>query len=120
MKRVGNAQTIADIEFVIDAPALSDRRHIWTMCGVDCTRYRHRYSGPTYEFNVDVIDLHHAGHSPWRALIVTERWGADGEHTEIRNSKWLKVLGGKSSDIKAWMRKCRNQKVGDATTGKTS
>ena len=33
MKRVGNAQTIADIEFVIDAPTLNDPRHSWTMTG---------------------------------------------------------------------------------------
>jgi len=38
MKRLGNFQTIADIEFVIDSPVPSDRRHTWTAYGVTCTR----------------------------------------------------------------------------------
>jgi hypothetical protein len=45
MKRVGNAQTISDIEFVINAPALGDPRNSWSAHGVECTRNRHRYSG---------------------------------------------------------------------------
>lgn len=116
MKRVGNAQTIADIEFVIDLPVLSERRHSWTTWGVNCTRDLHRYSGQAYEFNIEVVDLRHskAGRISWRALIVTEWWKADGERGEMRNSKWLKVLDGKPSDIKAWMRKCRSQKVNSA------
>jgi hypothetical protein len=113
MKRVGNAQTIADIEFVIDAPALSDRRHSWTACGADCTRDRHRYSGQNYEFNIEIVDLRlsKTGGASWRVLIVTEWWGSEREGSEIRNSKWLKVLDGKPSDIKAWMRRCRSQKL---------
>jgi hypothetical protein len=113
MKRVGNAQTIADIEFVIDPPVLSERRHSWTAWEVDCTRDLHRYSGQAHEFNIQVVDLRHnkAGRISWRALIITESWKADGERGEIRNSKWLKVLDGKTSDIKAWMRRCRSQKV---------
>ena len=116
MKRVGNAQTIADIEFVIDPPVLSERRHSWTAWGVNCTRDLHRYSGQAYEFNIEVVDLRHskAGGIAWRALIVTEWWKVDGERSEMRNSKWLKVLDGKSSDIKAWMRRCRSQKINSA------
>jgi len=113
MKRVGNAQTIADIEFVIDAPALSDRRHAWTVHGVECTRDRHRYSGPAYEFNIEIIDLRRAkaGRTSWRVLIVTEWWQAAGTKGELRHTKWLKVLNGKASDVKAWMRSCRSLKV---------
>lgn len=115
MKRVGNAQTIADIEFVIDAPALGDSRQAWTAHGVACTRERHRFSGGTYEFNIEVVELRltKAGRIAWRALIVTEWWQADGG--EIRNSKWLKVLEGKASDVTAWMRRCRALKVDGAS-----
>jgi hypothetical protein len=113
MKRVGNAQTIADIEFVIDAPMLSDPRRSWTAHGVECTRDRHRYSGSAYEFNIEIVDLRRAraGRASWRVLIVTEWWQAAGTKGEIRNSKWLKVLNGKASDVKAWMRSCRSLKV---------
>jgi len=89
MKRVGNAQTIADIEFVIGAPTLSDPRRSWTAHGVECTRDRHRYSGPAYEFNIEVVDLRKskAGRAPsWRVLIVTEWWQA--RRMQSRNSQY--------------------------------
>ena len=123
MKRVGNAQTIADIEYVIDAPTLSDPRRSWTAHEVDCKRDRHRYSGPDYEFNIEIIDLRKskAGRaSPWRVLIVTEWWYSADSKTEIRNTKWLKVLEGKASDIKAWMRICRSAKLDSATAARAS
>jgi hypothetical protein len=120
MKRVGNAQTIADIEFVIDAPALGDRRSAWTVHGVECIRDRHRFAGPGYEFNIEVVDLQRlkAGRTVWRALIVTEWWHAGGG--EIRNSKWLKVLSGRASEVTAWMRSCRSLKVESAIGSKPS
>lgn len=113
MKRVGNADTIADIEFVIGAPSAGDPRQSWTAFGVDCTRERHRYMGQSYEFNIDVVDLRRAkaGRLLWRVLIITEWWHAAGVKGEIRNTKWLKVLNGKASDVKTWMRACRSQKV---------
>ena len=116
MKRVGNAQTIADIEFVIDAPALSDPRRSWIAYEVECTRDRHRYSGLAYEFNFEIVDLRRtkAGRTSWHVLIITESWHATGVKGEIRNTKWLKVLSGKASDVKAWMRSCRSLKVDKA------
>ena len=113
MKRVGNSQTIADIEFVIDAPSWSDSRHSWTAYGVECSRDRHRYSGPSYEFTIEIVDLRRikAGRMIWHLLIVSERWNATGDNREIRNTKWLKVLSGRASEVKAWMRGCRTQKV---------
>jgi polyphosphate kinase 2 (PPK2 family) len=113
MKRIGNAQTISDIEFVIAAPALSDPRQSWTAYGVECTRDRHRYSGPAYEFNIQIVDLRKtkAGRIAWRVLIVTESWNAAGTKGEIHNTKWLKVLNGKAFDVKAWMTSCRSLKV---------
>jgi hypothetical protein len=111
MKRVGNADTISDIEFVIDQPPLGDPRHTWTVHGVECTRDRHRYSGPAYEFNIEILDLRRGGRSPWHVVIVSEWWHAAGTKGEIRNSKWLKVVSGKASDVKTWMRNCRSLKV---------
>jgi hypothetical protein len=118
MKRVGNAQTIADIEFVVDAPTLSDPRHSWSAYGVECTRDRHRYSGQAYEFNIEIVDIRRlkAGRALWRILIVTEWWQAEGEKGEIRNAKWLKVLNGRASYVKAWTRSCRSRKVDQGRT----
>ncbi len=109
MKRVGNARTIADIEFVIDAPKLGDPRHCWTAYGVACTRDRHRFSGQTYSFTMEVVDLRlaMAGHTSWHVVIVTEWWRAGEGDVNIRNTKWLKVLSGKASDVTAWMRRSR-------------
>jgi len=122
MKRVGNAQTIADIEFVIDAPTLGDPRRSWTAHGVQCTRNRHRFSGSDYEFNIETLDLRHskAGRTSWRVLIVRELWQTSDANAEIRNSKWLKVLAGRASDIKAWMRSCRSLKLNEAAESRHS
>lgn len=106
MKRIGNAETISDIEFAIDAQALGDRRHAWTAHGVACTRERHRYSGKNYEFTIEVVDLQRkkGNHVSWHALLVTELWQRTDGDGEIRGTKWLKIIEGKSSDIKTWMR----------------
>jgi hypothetical protein len=113
MKRVGNADTIADIEYVIDPPGIGDPRHSWTAHGVECTRDRHRYSGTDYTFDIDIIDMKRmkAGRVSWRILIVSERWEQTEIKAEIRNTKWLKVLSGKASDVKTWMKTCRNLKL---------
>ncbi|MGA9136961.1 MAG: hypothetical protein WBZ39_03355 [Methylovirgula sp.] len=112
MKRVGTARTIADIEFVIDAPSIGDPRHCWQAYGVECRRDRHRFSGPTYSFTIDVVDLQLAKASgSWHAIIVSESWHAGTGDANIRSIKWLKVLSGKASDLTAWMRRSRSMKV---------
>lgn len=123
MRRVGNADTIADIEFVIDAPPRSDSRPSWIAHGVECTRNRHRFSGPDYEFNIEITDLRRtkgARISSWRIIIVSESWQSTNSKTEIRATKWLKVLEGKASEIKAWMRACRAAKLNSAATTRPS
>ncbi len=122
MKRVGNAQTISDIEFIIDSPAIGGLRHSWTAHGVECTRERHRYSGPDYEFNIEIINLRRlkAGRLAWWILIVSELWQTTDTKSEIRNTKWLKVLSGRASDVKAWMRSSRLLKLDDATRSQHS
>lgn len=109
MQRVGNTRTIADIEFVIDAPRLGDSKQSWNVRGVACTRDRHRFSGQTYSFTIEILDLRHAvdGRTSWHVIIVNE-WWRDGESDRnIRYTKWLKVLRGKASDVTAWMRRAR-------------
>jgi hypothetical protein len=113
MKRVGTARTIADIEFVIDPPSIGDPRRCWQAYGVECQRNRHRFSGSTYSFTIDVVDLRLAkpAGGSWHAVIVSESWHTGTTDTNIRSSKWLKVLSGKASDVTAWMRRSRSIKV---------
>ncbi len=113
MKRVGNSRTISDIEFVIDAPGLGDTRHAWTAHGAECTRNRHRFSGQTYDFTIEVVQLRmiKSGRTSWHVIIVTEWWRAVHSDSDIRCTKWLKVLAGKPSDVTTWMRRCRATKV---------
>lgn len=116
MKRVGNARTIADIEFVIDAPKFGELRHSWNALGVECTRDRHRFSGPTYSFTVEIVDLRHVarGGASWHVVIVNESWRAGDADVNIRNTKWMKVLSGRASDVTGWMRLCRSKVCGAA------
>ena len=76
MKRIGNSRTIFDIEFVIDPPPPSDAKSFWNAHGVECTRDRHRFSGQTYAFTIEVVQLRliKSGRVSWHAIIVTEWW----------------------------------------------
>jgi hypothetical protein len=53
MPRIGNTRTIADIEFVIDAPSLGGEKTSWLSHGVECSRDRHRFSGQAYSFSFE-------------------------------------------------------------------
>jgi hypothetical protein len=113
MKRVANSRTISDIEFVIDAPSLGDPKRSWTAHGVECTRDRHRFSGQLYDFTIEVVQLRmvKSGRTSWHVMIVTEWWRSGDSDKDIRNTKWLKVLSGKPSEVTAWMRRFRTLKV---------
>lgn len=113
MKHVGNSRTISDIEFVIDASSLGDTRRAWAAHGAECVRDRHRFSGQTYDFTIEVVQLRmtKAGRTSWHVVIVTEWWRAAHSDSDIRCTKWLKVLAGKPADVTAWMRRCRATKV---------
>jgi hypothetical protein len=122
MKRIGNSRTISDIEFVIDAPSPGDAKSCWNAHGVECTRDRHRFSGQAYAFMIEVVQLRliKSGRTSWHAMIVTEWWHSANSEVDIRNTKWLKVLTGKASDVTAWMRRCRALKVEKAIASEVS
>jgi hypothetical protein len=113
MSRIGNARTIADIEFVIDAPSPGADRHSWASCGVDCARDRHRFSGQAYSFAFEVLHLRfkEATRKGWHLVIVSETWRFEGARTEPRTTKSLKLLSGKSADVLSWMRHQRSMKL---------
>jgi hypothetical protein len=111
--RVGNARTIADIEFVVDAPSLGSEKNSWQSHGVECSRDRHRFSGQTYSFSLEVLHLRLIGtaRSRWHVVIVSELWRFEGAKAESRGTKSLKVIQGKGADVVAWMRRCRGKKA---------
>jgi hypothetical protein len=119
MPRIGNARTIADIEFVIDAPALgAANRSAWISHGVDCLRERHRFDGQTYSYVFEVLLLRFAGgrREGWHVAILTELWRFAGSKSEARQTKSLRVIGGRSADVLSWMRKNRSAKLDKATS----
>jgi hypothetical protein len=122
MSRLGNARTIADIEFVIDAPSPGTDRQAWMACGVACTRDRHRFSGQAYGFAFDVLHLRHAetARAPWHLVIVSETWRFEGAKSEPRAAKSLKLLSGKAADVLSWMRHHRSAKLQAAEAARHS
>jgi hypothetical protein len=113
MPRIGNARTIADIEFVIDAPSFGADRSSWISHGVDCLRERHRFDGQAYSYVFEVLQLRFAGgrSDGWHVLITTELWRFAGSKSEARPTKSLRVIGGRSTDVLSWMRKNRSAKL---------
>jgi hypothetical protein len=118
MPRISNARTIADIEFVIDAPSIGSGLSAWTSRGVDCLRERHRFDGQAYSYIFDVLQLRFAGdrRRGWHAVVITELWRFAGSKSEPHPAKSLRVIGGRSADILSWMRTNRSAKLDEATS----
>lgn len=76
MARIGNARTIADIEYVIEPPGAGSDVAAWTSHGVKCSIDRHRFNGQAYGFTFEIIDLLLEGPSKqrWHVVIVSELW----------------------------------------------
>lgn len=113
MPRIGNARTIADIEYVIEPPSAGSAVTSWQSHGVQCSRDQHRFSGQSYAFAFEILELRFEGASRqrWHVVIVSELWKFNAGKADPRATKSLKVLQGKASDVLAWMRRCRDQKL---------
>lgn len=117
MARIGNARTIADIEYVIEPPSLGSDVTAWLAHGVKCSRDRHRFDGQSYSFSFEILDLRFEAQARqrWHVVIVSERWQFRDAKAEPRGSKSLRVLRGKPADVLGWMRRCRDQKLASKT-----
>jgi hypothetical protein len=113
MAKIAKNRVISDIEYIIDAPSAGIERHSWQVQGVECLRDRHRFSGQSYVFTIDVLQVRlvRAGHIVWRLLLVTEGWRVPDSDKVIRQAKWLKLIDGKTSDVTSWIQRCRMQKL---------
>jgi len=108
MPRLGNARTIQEIETIISRfrPGLDQLR--WEPGGADCNRDRHVFLSAVYSLTVDATTISWLRPKPrWRLILVTELWRA-GE-IDLRSTKWLKVLQGKSVDVVSWLSASREQ-----------
>ena len=113
MAKITKASIISDIEYIVDAPSPAIERRRWQVQGVECLRDRHRFSGQSYVFAIDVLQVRFArtGRTIWRLVLVTEGWRvADGDRV-LRQNKWLKVINGKAADVMDWVQRCRAQKL---------
>lgn len=109
MPQITNTLAIREIEQILYAANPHYEARIWTAAGVECRRDRHRYTGQAYGFTTEILQLRcsEPGRSRWEALIVTERWATGTPETVIRSTKWMKLVAGKSSDLRDWMRRHR-------------
>jgi hypothetical protein len=113
MAKITKASIISDIEYIVDAPSPAVERRRWQVQGVECLRDRHRFSGQSYGFAIDVLQMRFArtGRTIWRLVLVTEGWRvAEGDRV-LRQNKWLKMINGKASDVIDWVQRCRAQKL---------
>ena len=117
MPRIGNARTIADMEFVIDAPSFGADRSAWISHGVEGSRDRHRFDAETYSYIFEVLQLSLPGtrRDGWHVVIGTELWRFGGSKSEARRTKSLRVIAGLSADVLTWMRKNRSAKLDEVT-----
>lgn len=112
MKRLSNALRIADIEYVLDAPASVTGSASWVAHGVHCERHRHQYAGVDHAFTFDVVHLKYQhGRKLWHAAIITESWRFPQIPNQPRTTKSIKLLQGRSSDILDWIRQARAAKL---------
>jgi hypothetical protein len=106
---IATSRVIGQILRVLrDASPGHDSRS-WRVGAVACSRDRHRHSGPSYTFGIEVLEAHFVerGHPAWRLAIVSERWWAGESDVLIRDTIWLKLLAGKAADVTAWLKQAQ-------------
>ncbi len=107
MAQVNNARAIRDVELILYSGSPHYEARCWTAAGAECRRDRHRYTGPGYAFSVEILLLRYAGRSAWKVMIVTERWATGLPETVVRSQKWMKLISGSPTDVRAWIRRHR-------------
>jgi hypothetical protein len=109
MAQVTNAHAIREIELILYSGNPHYEARAWTVAGVQCRRDRHRYTGEGYAFSIEVLQLRFSdrAQSAWEAVIVTERWATGMPETAIRGNKWMKLISGRSPELRSWIRRHR-------------
>jgi hypothetical protein len=111
MAGIATARVIGQLTQILrDASPNHDARS-WRVGSVACTRDRHRHSGQSYTFGIEVLQAHFVqhGHPSWRLAIVSERWWAGDSDLLIRDSTWLKLVAGKAADVTGWIKQAQRR-----------
>jgi len=105
VSQITNAHIIRAVELILFGNDPHYEASSWVAAGITCRRDRHRYTGETYAFSLEILHLRSAvrGSSSWTAMIVTERWSAGVADTVVRSQKWMKLISGKPADLRAWI-----------------
>lgn len=111
MAGIATARIVGQILQVLrDASPGHDARS-WRVGHVACSRDRHRHSGPSYIFGIEVLQAHFVqpGQPSWRLAIVSERWWAGEPDVLIRDTTWLKLIAGKAADVTGWLKQVQRR-----------
>jgi hypothetical protein len=116
MAQVTNARAIRDVEVIAYGGSPHYEARSWTAAGVECQRDRHRYTGQGYAFGIEILHLRYLGRgsSAWEVMIVTERWSTGMPETVVRSQKWMKLVLGQASSVRAWIRRYRPAGIPDS------
>ena len=110
MSRIANERTIFEITSIVRSAQPHLDANSWVAGGAAIRRERHRYSGQTYGFLIEMTDISYParGQCKWHLIVVSEQWQEPGHGgMELRNSNWLKLMKGSNSDVKHWIREHR-------------
>jgi hypothetical protein len=112
--QITNAHIIRAIELILFGSSPHYEARGWIAAGVECRRDRHRYTGEGYAFSLEILRFRPAaqGRSVWEAMIVTERWATGMPETVVRTQKWMKLVAGKPSELRAWVQRYRPARGG--------
>jgi hypothetical protein len=78
----------------------------WQVCGVECSRKRHAFSGQTSSFEFDVLHLRFKKRSrkQWHIVIVSELRHFNGPGAEPCGGKSIRIVKGKAADVLSWIK----------------
>ncbi len=110
MSRIANERTIFEITSIVRSAQPNLDATAWMAGGASVRRERHRYSGQTYGFLIEITDISFSvrGQCKWHLIVVSEQWQQPGHGgMELRNSNWLKLMKGSNSDVTHWIRQNR-------------
>lgn len=108
MAGIATSRMIGQILQVLRDGSPGHEARSWRVGPVACSRDRHRHSGPSYTFGIEVLQAHVAERDhPWRLAIVSERWWAGDSDVLIRDTAWLKLISGKAADVAAWLKRAQ-------------
>jgi hypothetical protein len=108
VRRFGNARTIQEIESIVGRPGPGVERLAWPVGDVACTLTKHRYAGADYSSAIDVLMVRRQRPGrPWHLVLTTEHWRSGG--IDLRATKWLKIISGRTTDVAAWVAAARKE-----------